>query len=145
MKFTVVVILQEDKVRSVKVKALVDSGAYTLWINENIKNQLGLCKVDEMDAERANGKLEKVDIAGPIVIKLLTRRTTVDAAVLPGDSEVLLGCIPLEDMDLLIDSREEMLKLPPDRKYLAKKKIKNIHAMKENSMSPLSKIMRNGQ
>ena len=116
--------IKKEEVRSEKLRSLVDSGAYTLCINESIKNQLGLRKVDEMEAELANGKIEKIDVVGPIVIKFLNRRTTVDAAVLPGDSEILLGCIPLEDMDVVIDPKEGRLTLPPGRKYLAKKKIK---------------------
>ena len=116
--------IKKEEVRSEKLRSLVDSGAYTLCINESIKNQLGLRKVDEMEAELANGKIEKVDVVGPIVIKFLNRRTTVDAAVLPGDSEILLGCIPLEDMDVVIDPKEGTLTLPRGRKYLAKKKIK---------------------
>ena len=116
--------LEESELKSETVRALVDSGAYTLCINENIKNQLDLKKVDEMEAELANGRIERVDIVGPVIIKYLNRRSTVDAAVLPGDSEVLLGCIPLEDMDLILDPKEEALVLPKGRKYLAKKKIK---------------------
>jgi hypothetical protein len=37
---------------------------------------------------------------------------------------MILGCIPLEDMDVIVDARREVLELPPDRPYLAKKKLK---------------------
>ncbi|MEA2012276.1 MAG: retroviral-like aspartic protease family protein [Verrucomicrobiota bacterium] len=116
--------IKGTEIRTQNVKVLVNSGAYTLCINENIKNQLGLRKVHEMEAELANGKIEKVDMVGPITIRIFNRMTNCNAAVFPGDTEVLLGWIPLEDMDLILDSKEEVLKLPEDRKYLAKKKIK---------------------
>ena len=116
--------IKEADIRSLNVKALVDSGAYTLCINESIKDQLGLRKVEEMDAELANGTIEKIDVVGPIIVKIFNRTSHCKAAVFPGETEVLLGCIPLEDMDLILDPKEETLRLPADRKYLAKKKIK---------------------
>ncbi len=116
--------IKETEIRSLNVKALVDSGVYTLCINQSIKDQLGLRKVEEMDAELANGLIQKVDMVGPVTIRIFNRISNCNAAVMPGEAEVLLGCIPLEDMDLILDPKEETLKLPEDRKYLAKKKIK---------------------
>lgn len=52
------------------------------------------------------------------------RTTSCNAAVLPGEAEVLLGAIPMEDLDVVINPREQTLELPEDRPYLAKKKIK---------------------
>ena len=116
--------IKEEDIRSCKVKALVDSGAYTLCINESIKDQLGLRIIDTTDAELANGTIEKIDMVGPVMIKIFNRTSICKAAVMPSDTEVLLGCIPLEDMDLIIDPLKETLVLPPDRKYLPRKKIK---------------------
>lgn len=46
--------LPEAEIRKVKVKAIVDSGAYMMCINEHIRNQLDLPKIDEMTAELSN-------------------------------------------------------------------------------------------
>ena len=116
--------LAEEKVRKVNVRALVDSGAYMLCINENIKAQLGLEKIDEMLAEMANGKLETVEITGPVEVRFENRSTSCRAAVLPGESEVLMGSIPLEDMDVVILPKEQKLIVNPETPYIAKKKIK---------------------
>ncbi len=116
--------LAGEKVRKVNVRALVDSGAYMLCINENIKAQLGLEKIDEMLAEMANGKLETVEIAGPVEVRFENRSTSCRAAVLPGESEVLMGSIPLEDMDVVILPKEQKLIVNPETPYIAKKKIK---------------------
>ena len=45
-------ILKAEEVRRMKVRALVDSGAYLLAINENIREQLGLDKIGEQTARR---------------------------------------------------------------------------------------------
>jgi hypothetical protein len=44
--------------------------------------------------------------------------------VLPGNTEVLLGAIPMEDLDVIIDPRNQTLALPPDRPYMAQKSLK---------------------
>ncbi len=116
--------LAPEKVRFIETDALVDSGAYMLCINENIREQLGLQKVDEMLAELANGKLETVDVVGPVEVKFENRSTSCRAAVLPGESEALLGSIPMEDMDVVILPKEQKLVVNPETPYIAKKKIK---------------------
>jgi len=45
----------------------------------------------------------RMKIVGPVIIKIHNRQTVANALVLPKDSEPLLGSIPLEYMDLLVD------------------------------------------
>ena len=116
--------MNEKEIRKTKVRALVDSGAYMMCINENIKNQLGLREIGKQVAELANGQKETYEIVGPIEVIFLNRSTSCRAMVLPGDSEVLLGAIPMEDMDVVIDPLKQTLMLPPDRPYLAQKSLK---------------------
>lgn len=116
--------LKDEEVRKIAVNALVDSGAYMLTINEEIRMQLDLPKFDEQEVELAGGKLQKVDIVGPVVIKFENRKTTVNAVVLPEEKDVLLGAIPMEDMDVIIDPKQQVLMVNPAHPYLAKKYIK---------------------
>ena len=116
--------LEKEKIRQTEVKALVDSGAYMLAINEKIKTQLGLEAIDYQTAELANGEIIKLEVVGPIDIKFDNRSTTVRAMVLPGESEVLLGSIPMEDMDVVIDPRKQQLIVNPENPYLPKKPLK---------------------
>ena len=116
--------LTDDQIKSIKVNALVDTGAYMLSINEEIKMQLDLVVVDEQEAELADGTLRKVEIVGPVEVRFENRRTSVDAVVLPYNTEVLLGAIPMEDMDVLIDPRQQRLVVNPAHPYLVKKSLK---------------------
>ena len=116
--------LKSEEIRKAKVSALVDSGAYMLCLSEKIVNQLGLRFIMKQTAQLANGTIEEVDIVGPVEVKFLNRSTSCRAMVIPGDNEVLLGAIPMEDMDVIIDPRDQQLKLPPDRPYLAQKSLK---------------------
>ena len=63
-------------------------------------------------------------MVGPVELKFKNRRTMTNAMVLPGDNEVLLGAIPLEDMDVLIHTQRYELIVNPDHSYFAQMKIK---------------------
>ena len=46
-------------------------------------------------------------------IRFENRRASVDAIVIPKSSEVLLGAIPMEDMDLVVVPRTRTLEVNP--------------------------------
>ncbi|MCX6257385.1 MAG: retroviral-like aspartic protease family protein [Bacteroidia bacterium] len=112
------------EIRKVTTTALVDSGALMLCINEAINQQLGLKKTRDVSVELADGTLKKYPVHGPVTLKFRTRTIICEAILLERDNEVLLGSIPLEDLDVIIDPLKETLALPPDRPYLSKKKLK---------------------
>jgi clan AA aspartic protease len=116
--------LSKDQIRRMNVTALVDSGAYMLAINEAIQTQLDLPVVDIQVAELADGTQISLDVVGPVDVYFENRATTVRAMVLPGESEVLLGSIPMEDMDVLIDPKQQRLIVNPKHPYKPKKPLK---------------------
>jgi hypothetical protein len=61
-----------------------------------------------------------------VELRFKNRRSYCSAMVLPGNSEVLLGVIPLEDMDVLIDPLRQELIVNPDHPYFAQMKLKGI-------------------
>ena len=111
--------LDKDKIKRVRINALVDSGAYNLSVNETVRSQLDLPFIEKKFATLADETLIEVDVVGPIEIRFENRRTTVNAIVLPGDAEILLGAIPMEDMDVLIDPRQQKLVVNPKHPYVA--------------------------
>jgi hypothetical protein len=64
------------------------------------------------------------DVVAPVEIRFKNRRSVQSAMVLPGDSEPLLGAIPLEDMDVLIHPLRQELIVNPDHPYFAQMKLK---------------------
>ena len=109
----------EDEIRQITVRALVDTGAYTLCINEEIQTQLGLPIIDTQTARFADGGIKNMNVVGPVEVRFHNRRANVDALVLPGDEECLLGAIPLESMDVIIDMQREELIINPAHPYMA--------------------------
>jgi clan AA aspartic protease len=116
--------MKKEDIRMQEIDVLVDTGAYNLSINENLVAQLGLEIIGSQSFELADGEIKKFDVAEPVEIRFKNRTTSCNPIVLPGNTEMILGCIPLEDMDVLIDPRREVMELPPDRPYMAKKKLK---------------------
>ncbi len=116
--------MDKDEVKRMWVTALVDSGSYMLAINENIQEQLQLRVVEKRKAQLATGDIVQCDVVAPVELRFKNRQTTCRAMVLPGDSEVLLGSIPLEDMDVLIHPLRQELIVNPDHPYFAQTKLK---------------------
>ena len=117
-------LMDQDEVKRMRVTALVDTGSLMLAINENIQEQLQFPVVEKRKAQMANGSIIECEVVAPVEIRFKNRQTTCRAMVLPGDSEVLLGAIPLEDMDVLIDAQRQELIVNPDHPYFAQMKMK---------------------
>lgn len=116
--------LPEDEIKRMRVTALVDTGAYMLVINDRIKQQLDLPVIKDQTMRLADDSERRIEIVGPVDVRFENRSTTVRAAVFPGDSEPLLGAIPIEDMDVVIDLKQQRLIVNPESPYIARKYVK---------------------
>lgn len=119
-------LIAEEEVRRIDVKALVDTGAMHLTINETIKDYLGL-EVEERRLGRlADGTVLELDLTGPVKIVFKNRTAMVRAMVLPGNEEVLLGAIAMEDLDVIIDPVRQEIRVNPDSPDLAMATLKGF-------------------
>lgn len=100
-----------------EVTALVDSGAFTLCIPEHVKIQLQLEELERREVTLADGNRHLVPFVGPIQINFENRMTFTGALVL-GD-RVLLGAIPMEDLDVLIHPLKQKLIVNPESPNIA--------------------------
>jgi clan AA aspartic protease len=105
--------ISKDSIKNITVNMLVDSGAYMMAVNEEVKMQLGLDVIETTAAQLADGSMITLDIVGPIEVNFKNRRCTVDAMLLKGDTECLLGAIPMEAMDILIHPLQQELIVNP--------------------------------
>jgi len=101
--------ISEQSIRSVTVTALVDTGATTLVMGEKLRKQLGLAIVDTKTATLAGGSKSYCHITEPVQIYWKERSSSVQAWVLPSEEDILLGVIPLEEMDLIVDPKNRKL------------------------------------
>ncbi len=82
------------------VNALVDTGALHLCIPEHLAIQLRLERLEEREVTTADGVRRLCAYVGPIEVHFGNRGCFTGALVL-GD-EILLGAVPMEDMDLVV-------------------------------------------
>jgi clan AA aspartic protease len=83
-----------------EISALADTGAPLLCIPEHVAAQLELEPSSKREVVTADGKTHLVPYVGPLEIGFENRQCFTGALVM-GD-EVLLGAVPMEDMDLVV-------------------------------------------
>ena len=106
----------------VDVVALADSGAVHLCIPEHVQIQLKLEAIDNKEVTLADGSRKLVPYVGPIELRFKNRVGFAGALVM-GD-QVLLGAIPMEDMDLIIIPKTRTLDVNPDSPNIASSLVK---------------------
>lgn len=104
-------------IKPMTTQSLVDTGSLHLCIPEHIAIQLELEELYKREVVTADGKKHLAPYVGPIVIKFANRACFTGALVL-GD-EVLLGAVPMEDMDILISPAKQMLIVNPESPNIA--------------------------
>ena len=117
-------LLPEEQIKRMRVSALVDSSSYMLVINDQIKQQLDLPVLGEQTARLADETEVRTEVVGPVEIRFENRRATVDAILFHGNVEPLLGVIPMEDLDVIVDPKQQRLVVNPESPYIARKHVK---------------------
>ena len=113
-----------EEIKRMRLSMLVDSGAYMMAINETIQSQLEFPFIEKRKVQLASGQVVEYDVVGPIDVRFANRRAVCSAFVLPGDSESLLGAIPMEEMDVLVHPKRQELVVNPQHPNYAVLKMK---------------------
>jgi clan AA aspartic protease len=96
-------LIPDTKIRQVTIEAMPDTGAWTLVINEEIRQELGLAIEETSESSLADGKVDTYDVTEGVKIRWKNRSTILPAVVVPNAKTILLGALPLEAMDLMVD------------------------------------------
>ena len=96
---------------ALQVPALADTGAAYLCLPVGVAEELGIAELERREVALADGSRRLVPYAGPVEVRFGNRRCYV-GAMLMGD-EVLLGAIPMEDMDLVIQPQTRTVSVNP--------------------------------
>lgn len=91
--------------------ALVDTGALMLCIPPHVALQLQLEEESVREVTVADGRVQQVPYVGPLKVTVAGRFCYVGALVL-GDA-VLLGAVPMEDMDLVVNPARQRVEPDP--------------------------------
>lgn len=104
--------IKTDQIRSITLEnVLVDTGATRLCLPQDIINQLGLVLQGEVDVKIAVGV--QIRIFRELSLCVEGREGTFNCIELPAGTDPLLGLIPLEDLGLEPDLKNQRLRLLP--------------------------------
>ena len=95
--------IKDTEIRTLKVAAMPDTGAWTLVINEEVRQKLGLAIEDEVHSTLADGSSANYPLTKPVKIQWKNRSIALPAVVAADAKDILLGALPLEGMDLIVD------------------------------------------
>ncbi len=104
--------LPQDKVRSVEVELLVDTGAAMLCLTPKLIGKLALHKTHERDVITGNGLVKRA-VYEPVRIQILDREANMDVMEVPTGTPLLLGYLPLEALDLYPNPKKRVLEGNP--------------------------------
>lgn len=98
-----------DQARSMTVTdALVDTGATLLSLPTALINRLGLAKVSSKQVRSSIG-VSEASLYEAVRLTIGGRSCTMDVMEVPDDVPVLIGQLPLEHLDFVVDLRSRSL------------------------------------
>ena len=105
----------ESRIRNTAVTGIVDTGAVTLVLPQNVVERLGLKTRRTVVVTYADDRKEERPVAGPVTIEVCDRFMSTDCIVGPPLSEPLIGQVVLESLDLIADcAKQTLLPRTPD-------------------------------
>jgi len=102
---------RQPQLHPLETSALVDTGAMTICIPEHVATQLQLPEIEKREVTTADERSHVVPYVGPIQIRF-QNRTCFTGALVIGET-VLLGAVPMEDMDLVISPSQQTIVVNP--------------------------------
>jgi clan AA aspartic protease len=105
--------LAPERVRTLEIEALVDTGATMLMLPADVVDRLGVPVRGHRRVRYADDRVEEIAWVGGINIEIRGRDAIVSALVGPPGSTALIGQIPLEEMDFVVDPKSRELRPNP--------------------------------
>ena len=90
-------------IRHTSVEGVVDTGAVTLMLPQNVVERLGLGNKKTAFVSYADDRRDERPRAGPVSVRIGNRTMVTDCIVGPPLSEPLIGQVVLETLDLIAD------------------------------------------
>jgi predicted aspartyl protease len=101
--------LKPQEVRRQKIDGVVDSGAAYLVLPTAIAKKMGLAVTEKIKVRYANGSVARREKVEGVRLDLLGRHGLFSAILEPKRDTALIGAIVLEELDLLIDTKNGKL------------------------------------
>ena len=100
---------EESEVRRSTVDGIVDTGAVTLLLPQNVVERLGLQPQGTALVTYADDRRDERSLAGPVSVQIGNRSMIMNCLVGPPLSEPSIGQVVLETLDLIADCTNRTL------------------------------------
>ena len=108
---------RKESPRVVETEALVDTGAVKFYLKSSVIRQLGLHAIGEIKSRTMSARAETRKVFAPVSLEIQGRTGRYDVVELPDSLPNVVGQIPLEDMDWVVDCRNQKLIPNPEHKH----------------------------
>jgi predicted aspartyl protease len=105
-----------DKPRALETNALVDTGAVKFYLKSSIIRELGLRPVGEIQTPTMSNRSESRMVFSPVALEIQGRTGRFDVVEIADDLPNIVGQIPLEDLDWVVDCKNQKLIPNPEHK-----------------------------
>lgn len=102
--------------RHMEVEALVDTGAVKLYLQTTLIGKLGLRPISEVRSRTMSDPTVTRRVFSPVDLEIQGRSGRFDVIEIPDSLPNLVGQIPLEDLDLVVDCQGRRLIPNPEHK-----------------------------
>jgi len=100
--------------RSIEAEALIDTGAGLFYLQTSLIKKLGLRQIDTVRSRTMSNLLEERRVFSPIELRIAGRTGIFRVVEIPDALPNLIGQIPLEELDLVVDSRKRRVVPNPE-------------------------------
>jgi predicted aspartyl protease len=107
---------RKEQPRGMETDALVDTGAVKLYLKSSVIKQLGLHPVGEVKSRTMSNRAEPRPVFSPVALEIQGRTGRFDVVEIPDSLPNIIGQIPLEDLDWVVDCHNQRLIPNPEHK-----------------------------
>ena len=100
--------------RCVATEALVDTDAGLFYLQRGLVKRLGLRPIDKVMSRTMSNRVEERRVCSPVELLLAGRTGLFRVVEIPDELPNLIGQIPLEELDLVVDLRKRRVMPNPE-------------------------------
>lgn len=107
---------RKEKPRVVETEALVDTGTVKFYLKSSVIRELGLHPVGEIQTRTMSNRSEARTVFSPVALEIQGRIGRFDVVEVPDALPNIVGQIPLEDLDWVVNCKNQKLIPNPEHK-----------------------------
>lgn len=108
---------RSDPPRFVSDEALIDTGATKFYLQSSLISHLGLRPIGTVTARTMSARSEERRVFSPVDLEVQGRSGRYDVVEIPDSLPNIIGQIPLEDLDWVVDPVGQRLIPNPEHKH----------------------------